>query len=73
MDKMKDLSYKTKVKVVINNEHVVYGEVVGVATLSQPVIGALHIIKCTDGFIPNEDYPYDTYTVPLSMIEVVEQ
>lgn len=66
----KTIPYKTKVKVLINNEFTVYGEVVGLATVDQPVIGASHLIRCTDEYFPNTDYPYDTFTVPRTMIEI---
>lgn len=41
------------------------GEVVGLATED---IYPVHIVKCTDGTFPTEEYPYDTWVVPLGHI-----
>ena len=41
------------------------GLIVGKATTG---IEQTHIVKCIDGFIPNETYHYDTVAIPLCYI-----
>lgn len=63
-----DLEMGKEVIVEIPGLYTFNGIVVGKATTD---ITANHIIKCTDGFIPNETYAYDTTSVPLSYIKEV--
>lgn len=55
-----------EVIVEIPNLYRFKGVIVGLATTG---IEQTHIVKCTDGFIPNDTYAYDTATIPLCYIE----
>lgn len=62
----KSILYGTTVKADFG-KYVIMGKIVGKATTD---ITQMHIIKCNDGQIPNNDYPYDTFTAPLAVITV---
>ena len=56
-----------KVIVDIPNHYTFNGIIVGEASTG---IEQTHIVKCTDGFIPNDTYKYDTTVVPLCYIKL---
>lgn len=43
------------------------GEIVGLASTEQAIIGSSYIIKDMSGNFPNEEYPYDT----LALFEIM--
>ncbi len=67
-----NLPYGTKVFVTISKDlDPIKGEIVGLGSANAgTVFGPLHIIKCTDGYLPNEVYPYPTFVAPLRLIDL---
>lgn len=60
------LDFNTKVSVDMNG--IVFdGIIVGKSSTD---INQNHIIKCTDGKLPTDEYKYDTVSVPLTLITV---
>jgi len=74
MNETENLPQGTVVRVYVDKEKPpMDGEIVGLGSRRiDPVLGQLHIIRCTDGSLPNEIYPYDTFVAPLGIIEVVD-
>lgn len=64
-----DLPAETKVFVDYGNTISFKGIIVGKSTTD---ITQCHIVKCTDGTLPNETYPYDTVTSPLQCLTVLD-
>lgn len=60
-----NLKQGTKVKVAIGTK-IVRGIIVGKANTGPT---QEHIVKCTDGTFPDKTYEYDTFVIPLSLIE----
>jgi aconitase B len=76
---MSEISLPYGTRVVVNTakkddgtfEHI-EGVVVGVGSArTNSVFGVMHLIRCTDGFLPNKTYQYDTFTAPLEQIDVI--
>jgi hypothetical protein len=65
---IESIPYGTEVKTDFGGK-VILGKIVGKASHG---IEQLHIIKCTDGQIPNENYSYNTFVAYLSEITVFE-
>lgn len=63
------LEMNTPVIVDINNDGTgtFKGFVVGKATTD---ISQMYIVKCTDGALPNDSYPYDTCVIPLCCLKM---
>lgn len=55
-----------EVIVDIPDNYTFNGVIVGKATTG---IEQTHIVKCTDGFIPNDTYNYDTTVIPMCYIK----
>ncbi len=61
-----DLEMNKEIIVDIPNLYSFKGIVVGKGAND---INQNHIIKCVDGFIPNDTYTYDTVSIPLCYIK----
>lgn len=65
---------------IVNNQLVSYtlgnysgiGKVVGVATIEQAEIGFIYIVEDLMGIFPNDIYSYGTFSIPESLIEIIE-
>lgn len=63
-----NIQFGTKVNVLLGE--LFEGVIVGKSTTD---ITQQHIVKCTDGTYPNDIYPYDTLTVPLVLLNIIQE
>ena len=66
MNEITNLEANKEVLVDIPNLYKFKGIIVGKATNG---IEQNHIVRCVDGFIPNDTYAYDTVSMPLCYIK----
>ena len=72
LGEMVDIPYGTNVEVRYDGENSppLKGIVVGKASTG---LDQSHIVKCTDGTIPNVAYHYDTCMAPLPLITILDE
>jgi hypothetical protein len=63
----KHVDFKDGLEIEVNmpNIYTFKGKIVGIASRG---LVPNYLVECTDGFLPNETYPYKVASIPLSYI-----